>query len=206
MAFACVYEFIAFVQDQLCTTTYPHHYWIGDYYATQHIGLTESAKSIRRTKIRELESKAKAAKNKQTKIKNDIIAEERRIEAEKKAKRIEKFWKANPQLKKDLETEKKECQAKIVELTQERDAINANKEIKEIQEEIALVQSALAALGFFAFKQKKEKKATIAKLEREIDVLKQDVAAQKRAVQSKINIQTNRIAAIDNELTKDRPE
>ena len=153
-----------------------------------------------------MERKAKAAKDYKTSVKNKIIAEEQRIEAEKKAKRIEKFWKANQKLKQELEEEKKQCQDKIAELTKEKNAINATKEIHEIQEEIKLVNATLATLGFFAFKEKKAKRETIANLEKEVQAHKDRVESEKAILQRKIDAQTRRINEINNEFTKDRPE
>ena len=199
-----VYESIIFYENTLLNATYPHQYWIGDYLATEHIGLTETAKANRNTFIEGIKKKLEKAKNKKNEIERKIREEEERIEAEKKAKRIAEFWESNEELKQSLLSEKKLCEDKISALKKEIESINADKEIAELKDEIMIANTTLSSLGLFAIKEKKAKKEQIARLEREIEEHKNRIKKEKAAVQSKIDDQLKRIGEIEQEFLKDR--
>ncbi len=200
-----VYDSIIFYQETLLNASYPHQYWIGDYLATEQIGLTAAAKASRRSDQAAVKAKLEKAKNKKNEIEQRIRDEEARIEAEKRAKRIEQFWNQNQELKDSLFREKKVCEETIEALKKEKDSVNADKEISELKDEIMIANTTLANLGFFAMKEKKAKKEQIAQLEREIENHKNRIKKEKEAIQLKIDAQLKRISEIDAEFTKDRP-
>lgn len=184
--------------------SYIHKYWNGYYYATQNIGHTPESKATWEKHLAESQKKLDAFNHKKVELEEKRRKEEEaRLEAEKQA-RIEKFWAKNKELKKQLLSEKEECEAKIEKLEAKRDGINADKEIAELKEEIQIANSTLASLGLFALKEKKAKKEQIAQLNREIYQQKDKVTKAKEEVQKEIDSIKNRIDEIDNEFTIDR--
>lgn len=125
------------------------------------------------------------------------------MEAEKQ-ERIKKFWSENTELKEALLNEQAQLEEEIKQLESKRDSINADKEISDLKEEIQLANSTLAALGFFAFKEKKAKKMQIEQLNREIYNAKEKVKKEKADVQKVIDSKKRRITEIENEFVKDR--
>ena len=200
-----VYDSIIFFQETLLNASYPHQYWIGDYLATEQIGLTAAAKENRRSDQSTVKAKLEKAKNIKKEIEQRIHNEEARIEAEKRAKRIDQFWIENQELKDSLLNEKEVCEKTIETLKKEKDSVNADKEISELKDEIMIANTTLFNLGFFAMKEKKAKKEEIAQLEREIENHKNRIKKEKIAIQLKIDAQLKRISEIETEFSKDRP-
>lgn len=199
-----VYDNLIGYEEIAIDLTYPHQYWIGDYRATQHVGLTEAAKASRRIDLENFKDRKTEIKNKSKKLEEARRkAEKERLEAEKQ-ERIKKFWSENTELKEALLNEQAQLEEEIKQLESKRDSINADKEISDLKEEIQLANSTLAALGFFAFKEKKAKKMQIEQLNREIYNAKEKVKKEKADVQKVIDSKKRRITEIENEFVKDR--
>ena len=202
--FQCYYDFLIKVCNSAMFLTYQHRYWIGDYLATQNIGLTDEAKSIWQEDLDKFREKSDRIQRKVEDINRKREQEERERKEKEKRERIEKFWNENQELKTKLENEKEECAIKIKEITEQISLVNADKEINELKEEVSFLKETLNTLGFFAMKQKKEKNDQISKLSNEILKLNQDVRNKKAELNAKISKFEKRINEIENEFTRDR--
>ena len=199
-----VYDNLIDYEETAIDLTYVHYYWIGDYRATQNVGLTEEAKARRRKDLENFKARRTKIQNKTKKIEEARRkAEEERLEAEKQ-ERIKKFWSENAELKDALLKEQAQLEVEIKQLESKRDSINADKEISDLKEEIQLANSTLAVLGFFAIKEKKAKKLQIEQLNRDICKAKEKVKKDKEEVQKVIDSKKHRIVEIENEFIKDR--
>lgn len=199
-----VYDNLIDYEETAIDLTYVHYYWIGDYRATQNVGLTEEAKARRRKDLENFKARRTKIQNKTKKIEEARRkAEEERLEAEKQ-ERIKKFWSENAELKDALLKEQAQLEVEIKQLESKRDSINADKEISDLKEEIQLANSTLAVLGFFAIKEKKVKKLQIEQLNRDIYKAKEKVKKDKEEVQKVIDSKKHRIVEIENEFIKDR--
>lgn len=198
------YNSLIKLEEIAINLTYVHHYWIGDYRATQNVGLTEEAKSIRRKSISEYERRKAVILNETKRLEEERRRKEQeRLEAERQ-ERIKKFWEENQEYKEQLLKEKEDLTKEIEELKAKRDAINADKEIQDLKEEIQLANSTLAALGFFAMKEKKAKRAQIEQLNKDITGLRTKIRLEKEEVQKVIDAKNNRLAVIEEEFVRDR--
>lgn len=199
-----VYDNLIDYEETAINLTYVHYYWIGDYHATQNVGLTEEAKARRRKDLENFKARRTKIQKKTKKIEEARRkAEEERLEAEKQ-ERIKKFWLENAELKDALLKEQAQLEVEIKQLESKRDSINADKEISDLKEEIQLANSTLAVLGFFAIKEKKAKKLQIEQLNRDIYKAKEKVKKDKEEVQKVIDSKKHRIVEIENEFIKDR--
>lgn len=158
-------------------------------YSIYGAALTESAKKARDDYKKEIEEKAKSAKD---------LAEKH--EAEKRAK----YWAEHADEKKALDDEKSNLQNEIESIKSQLESLQEVIQLKDIQKKIAVKKSEKDSLGLFKGKEKKA-------LQEQIEALQKDesiaTTAKENAVKpynQRLNDIEKRIAEIDEELSKNR--
>lgn len=199
-----VYKNLIDIQKTGINLTYIHHYWIGNYRATQDVGLNSENKIARMQRLTKYEIKLKTFERKKNELQEKRRKEEETKKEIEKQERIAKFWEENENLKINLLTEKDECLVQIKKLEEQQKSINADKEISDLREEIKMANSILTSLSFFSFKEKKIKKQQIEKLYKEINFQKVKIDKAKEAIQKEIDSIKKRVGEIDNEFIVDR--
>lgn len=188
--------------------------------------LNEQAKSIRRGKIRNYETKIKEIKAEKARKEAAEKAEKERIAREEAQRRYNEYWEAHAEEKKALQAEEADLKTQInslntnlneqvAELNREIAAIPGRAEIANLDERINKLTSDKNALGFFKGKEKKALQEQIDQLAAEKTAIQNRMAAAKKEleakiaaakadVQKKVAPMQSRVTAINNELTKAR--
>lgn len=156
-------------------------------------GLTDEAKNVRRSLIRDYEAKIKAIKE---------VKEKK--EKEEVKKRFDNYWSEHADERIALETERAALQEQISSLQDEICGIPGDTEKKNIQERIDTLNAEKRSLGLFKGKEKKtvQEKIDVANLELKKVVDRMDAA--KKEIEKKIAPLQQRINEINTELTKAR--
>jgi len=123
-------------------------------------------------------------------------------------RRFEEFWAENQPLKAELESEKSGLKEQISELEKEISEmppkIEGYQNMLELQKQVANLTSEKKALGLLKLKEKKAVQVKIDAVNAQIAPIQGRIDAAIAEVQKRIAPLTNRVQAIDHELTKPR--
>ncbi len=198
------YQNLAFYQKRLLEATYPNRYWNGFDYREQNVGLTEEAKKISTQERAALLATAEKIEKENKAIEEKRLAEEAKKAEIEKQNRIFEYWLAHPEEKAQIKEKINSLKKETEEMKKEMNGYNLDKEIKGFQIEISKEAALLNDLGFFAFKEKKERTERIEYLRIQMNQTQNKVVMKKGEYQTKINNLDKQIADLDNELKQDR--
>lgn len=194
-----------------------YEYFSGAYSSgyVKNKSLTDTAKKIHRDKISE-----------DSKKKKEKIAQIRKKAEEEKKKKIDAYWAEHKEEKQSLEKERdslkiqikdieKSMYARVSEISEEKQNIQGNEEIKNYDTSIQQLNAELSNLGLFKGKEKKLLQEKINDLNDKKNTVKSRMKAEEEAIQKRIEVERNsfkgkihtlqlRIDRIGNELTKER--
>ena len=162
-------------------------------YYFRNYALNDTAKSIRRSRISNYNSKIKAIK--------DAKAQR---EAEEAQKKFDTYWAEHADEKESLEAEQKDLNSRIAAFNKEIAAIPGKAEIDNVDERIKKLTEEKSALGLFKGKEKKVLQKQIDQANTEKKGIQDRMDAAKKEIEAKISPIQNRINIISNELTKAR--
>lgn len=134
-------------------------------------------------------------------IRDETEAALEKQKEKKRQKNIEKYWANHPDEKTQLETERQQLEAKLVQIEQDIGQLPESRERDELNADVVLLREEKESLGFFKGKEKNELRAQIKDKLRRIDDLDDEIA---RITEELTDPVQQRIYEIVEELTRDR--